>query len=118
MLRFSAALGGIALTGWLLAFQQPAIAASGGELKRLCAGSPGSRENELCGAYVLGVVSTMRYVNNSKTSTKPLACLPAAMSSGDMIAIAARYLRENPLLMDRDAAELLAKAFGIAYPCS
>ena len=102
----------------LLTLASPVQAASGGELKRLCTGAPGTQDHNLCTGYVLGVVSTMRHVNNSKLSAKPMACLPASMRSDDMVTITARYLRENPLLMDRDAAELVAKAFGIAYPCS
>lgn len=107
-----------ALSMLLLGAPLPASAASGGELKRLCSGVQGSREVELCAAYVSGVVSTLKFVGQSKNTIKPIGCLPASMTGEEMIAITNRYLRENPHLLNRDGAGLVSTAFTTAYPCS
>ena len=84
---------------------------SGNELWQFC--SPDSN-TDACTAYIAGVSDTLGYAHPNHRSQ---VCVPENVTVGQLTAVVAKYLRDNPALRHNAAFELTFFAFKEAWPC-
>lgn len=107
------------LIGMLLAFDVGAqsVFATGNKLAAHCGGTEQqlvTASTGFCIGYVSAVADVMAYTSISAFR----ACIPVeSVSSGRLVRVTFKYLREHPEQLRHSAESVVARALSAAFPC-
>jgi hypothetical protein len=82
-----------------------------------CTATTGSFEEDDCIGYIEGVQDMLTYLQGRHIDGIQLPCLPPKMTTGQIEAVVAVFVRRNPQFYNADAAPVTYAALLDAFPC-
>lgn len=96
----------------LLAVPARADFLSGNYLHQACDQLP-----DVALGYITGVSESVQISQRAGLVSPPLICVRANVTNGQIVAIACKFLRDNPSFRDGEAMGLVSLSLQQAFPC-
>jgi hypothetical protein len=105
---------------WMALWLPPPVAwsdfQSGGQLLQNCTQENNVQAQAYCIGYIAAIADVLG--RGEEDISGWWACLPSNATQGDVVEVAASWLKEHPSVHDAGASDIVAHALSRAYPCT